>query len=245
MGALDVLYTGSYLDRSIEQSVDYTGYNNAGAFIAYYTCTYNNPDYIVNYGISPDVITENRQCLNPVKGFRGEQDHTRHTHEFRISTPKDKRLRAVAGVFYDDLKIETLDDYFYLATPQLGFAPNAPIAAANNINPNVRDPGVAFFNDVTRSEEQIAFFGEVSFDVIPNTLTATAGLRYYDLDSDFTGSSNFANGIFQGSVDSDRGRDYDVSGGHTPEPLNQDDICLLYTSPSPRDSALSRMPSSA
>ncbi|MCG8465442.1 MAG: TonB-dependent receptor [Xanthomonadales bacterium] len=224
LGALDVVYTGSYLDRSVEQSVDYTGYNNAGAFIAYYTCTYYNPDYIVNYGISPDLITPNRQCLNPVKGFVGEQDHTRHTHEFRIATPSDKRLRAVAGVFYDDLKIETLDDFFYLATTELGFAPNAPIAAANNINPNVRPPGVAFFNDITRSEEQIAFFGEVSYDLVPNTLTATVGLRYYDLDSDFTGSSNFANGIFQGSVDSDRGRDYDVSGGHTPEPLNQDDV---------------------
>lgn len=233
LGALDMVYTGSYLTRDIEQSVDYTGYNNSGAFIAYYTCTYNNPDYIVNYGIDPRFITENRECLNPVKGFKGQQDHRRHTHEFRISTPTDKRLRLVSGVFYDNLRIKTQDDYFYLATPDLGFAPNAPIAAANSINPDTRPAGVAFFNDITRTEEQYAFFGEVSYDLIPDVLSATAGLRYYNIDSDFTGSSNFANGIFQGSVDSDRGRDYDVSGGHTPEPLNQDDVIpkfnLSYT----------------
>ncbi|GAB4193592.1 MAG: TonB-dependent receptor [Wenzhouxiangellaceae bacterium] len=233
LGALDLVYTGGYLTRDIEQSVDYTGYNNAGAFIAYYTCTYTNPDYIVNYGISPEFITPNRQCLDPVKGFKGQQDHTRNTHEFRLSTPRDERLRAVVGVFYDDLEIETQDDYFYLATPDLGFAPNAPLSTANNINDAVRPAGVAFFNDITRTEEQIAFFGEVTYDIVPDMLSFTAGLRYYNLDSDFTGSSNFANGIFQGSVDSDRGRDYDRSGGHTPEPLNQEDVIpkfnLSYT----------------
>ena len=38
----------------------------------------------------------------------------------------------------------------------------------------------------------------------------------------------------------------DVSGQPTTlEPFNVDDSCLLYTSPSPRDATLSRMPSSA
>ena len=33
--------------------------------------------------------------------------------------------------------------------------------------------------------------------------------------------------------------------GHRPQPLTRPRICLLYTSPSPRDATLSRMPSSA
>lgn len=98
IGALQAIYTGGYLDRSVEQSVDYTGYNNVGAFIAYYTCTYANPDYIVNYGISPSVITENRTCLDPTKGTRIFQDHERHTHEFRIVTPQEERVRFQGGV---------------------------------------------------------------------------------------------------------------------------------------------------
>ncbi|MEJ8567728.1 TonB-dependent receptor [Elongatibacter sediminis] len=224
MGALEVLYTGAYLDRNVEQSVDYTGYNNVGGFIAYYTCTYTNPDYIVNYGIDPNVITDVRTCLDPTKGFKGQQDITRNTHEFRLFSPQDKSVRVTAGVFYDDFELETQDDYFYLPpgnSEALGFAQNAPISTARNINPNVRPVGVGFFNDITRTEEQWAVFGEVTWD-ISEQWTAALGWRWYDMDLDFYGSSNFTNGIFQGSVDSDRGRDYDSTFGHSTEPLNID-----------------------
>jgi outer membrane receptor protein involved in Fe transport len=223
-GMLDLIYTGGYLYREVEQSVDYTGYNNAGAFIAYYTCTYDNPAYIVNYDIDPAVITENRHCLDPTKGAVIKQDHTRNTHEFRVSTPQENRWRAVGGVFYDNYELETQDDYYYLATADLGFAPNAPISDAFQVNPETRPPGVAFFNDIFRSEESIAAFGELSYDLIPDTLTVTGGLRVYEIESDFKGSSNFADGIFQGSENTDRGRDYDESGGHRPEPLSLEDV---------------------
>ena len=223
-GMLDLIYTGGYLYREVEQSVDYTGYNNAGAFIAYYTCTYDNPAYIVNYDIDPAVITENRQCLDPTKGAVIKQDHTRNTHEFRVSTPQENRWRFVGGAFYDNYEVETQDDFYYLATADLGFAPNAPISDAFQVNPETRPPGVAFFNDIFRSEESIAAFGELSYDLIPDTLTVTGGLRVYEIESDFKGSSNFADGIFQGSENTDRGRDYDESGGHRPEPLSLEDV---------------------
>ena len=224
LGMLDLVYTGAYLDREVNQSIDYTGYNNSGAFVSYYTCTYSNPDYVVNYGIDPRFITPGgRECLDPVKGAKVFQEHSRNTHEFRFNTPEENRWRVTAGVFYDDFEIETQDDFLYLATPDLGFVRNGPIEAANNINDQTRAPGVAFFNDITRTEEQLAFFGEFSFDLIPNTLTASVGARRYNFDLDYTGSSNFATGIFQGDpangvTDLDLGRDYDVSGGHTPEP---------------------------
>ena len=239
LAALEVLYTGAYLDREVEQSIDYTGYNNEGGFIPYYTCTYDNPDYVVNYGISPELITDVRECRNPVKGFTGEQEQTRSTHEIRISTAQDRRLRLVAGLFYDDFKIETLDDWHYLAAPELGFARNAPVSTARNINPDTRPEGVTFFNDITRTEEQIAVFGETSLDLIADKLTATLGLRYYEMESDFYGSSNFADGIFQGSVNTDRGRDYDRSGGHSEEPLKADDVILKFNlSYAPEDDLL-------
>jgi len=223
-GMLDLVYTGGYLYREVEQSVDYTGYNNAGAFIAYYTCTYDNPAYIVNYDIDPSVITENRQCLDPTKGVKIKQDHTRNTHEFRISTPAENRWRFVGGVFYDNYELETQDDFFYLATSDLGFAPNAPISDAFQVNPETRPPGVAFFNDIFRSEETTAAFGEFGYYIIPDVLRASVGARVYEIEADFKGSSNFADGIFQGSVNTDRGRDYDVDGGHRPEPISEEDV---------------------
>jgi len=240
---LDLVYTGAYLSRDVDQSVDYTGYNNAGAFIEYYTCTYDNPDYIVNYDIDPRFITDVRQCLDPTKGTKIQQDHTRNTHEFRISTPATNRWRLITGVFYDDYEIETQDDFFYVATPDLGFAPNAPIETAVTINEETRPPGVAFFNDITRTEEQLAFFGEFSYELIPDLVSATVGLRYYDIETDFEGSSNFANGIFLGSEDSTTvgagGRDFDITGGHTPEPLQIDDVITKFSlSYTPNDALL-------
>jgi len=246
-GMLDLVYTGAYLDRQVDQTVDYTGYNNSGGFIAYYTCTYNNPNYITNYNIDPQFITEERSCLDPTKGTIIDQAHTRFTNELRFSTPAENRWRFVGGVFMDDYKIETMDDYAYLATPDLGFALNAPIETAQSINPDARPSGIAFFNDVTREEEQIAFFGEFSYQLIPNTLTATVGLRRYDIESSFVGSSNFANGIFQGSIDSTvegdsggaGGRDFERTGGHTSDPLKQKDtISRFNLSWTPLDNVL-------
>ncbi|GAA4873574.1 TonB-dependent receptor [Ferrimonas pelagia] len=222
LAMLDLIYTGAFLDREVQQSIDYIGYNNAGAFTAYYTCTYDNPDYIVNYGISPEFITETRECLDPTKGFKGQQDHKRSTHEIRISGEISERWRFITGVFYDDYEIKTQDDYYYTVAPELGFAPNAPISDANSINPETRPVGTTFFNDITRTEQQLAWFGEMGFD-LTDKLSLNLGLRWYDIESDFSGSSNFADGIFQGSVNTDRGRNYDTSGGHSTEPLSISD----------------------
>ncbi|GLX80194.1 TonB-dependent receptor [Thalassotalea insulae] len=204
---LEIVYTGAFLDREVEQSIDYTGYNNSGGYIPWYTCSYASEQ--VSY----------RECLDPTKGFKGQQEQQRSTHEFRVATDANEKLRFIGGVFYDDFDIKTQDDYVYVATPELGFAPNAPISTANSINPNARPSGVAFFNDITRTEEQIALFGELSYD-LTDSLTLTGGLRWYEIESDFTGSSNFA----QTGVDGDSGRDYDASGGHSKEPLKTDDV---------------------
>ena len=244
MGALDLMYTGGYLDRKVEQMVDYTGYNNSGAWISYYTCTYSNPAYVVNYGVDSRFITPGgRECLNPVKGAILHQSQERTTHEFRFTTPEENRIRLTAGVFIDEFEIETQDDYLYEGSTDLGFVPNAPIAAAAQVNASTRAPGITFFNDIRRTEEQVAFFGEVSYD-FSDKVTALIGVRRYDLEIDFEGSSNFGDGIFQGSPgvgvrNTDRGRDYDVSGGHSKDPREFDDIITKFTlSYTPKDNVL-------
>ena len=40
MGDIDLVYTGAYLDRSVEQQLDYTGYINIGKSISGYQCEY-------------------------------------------------------------------------------------------------------------------------------------------------------------------------------------------------------------
>ena len=244
MGELDLMYSGGYLDRKVEQMVDYTGYNNSGAWISYYTCTYSNPAYVVNYGVDSRFITPGgRECLSPVKGAILHQSQERTTHEFRFTTPEENRIRLTAGVFIDEFEIETQDDYLYEASTDLGFVRNAPIAAAAQVNASTRAPGITFFNDIRRTEEQVAFFGEVSYD-LSDKVTALIGMRRYDLEIDFEGSSNFGDGIFQGSPgvgvrNTDRGRDYDVNGGHSKAPREFDDIITKFTlSYKPKDNVL-------
>ena len=45
MGSLDAIYTGSLLERTADQTVDYSGYANVGAYLPYYVC--NAYDYTV------------------------------------------------------------------------------------------------------------------------------------------------------------------------------------------------------
>ncbi len=205
LGKLDALYTGAYLDREVEQMVDYTGYASVGPFIPYYICDY--PNYT--------------SCGDPSLGFSGVVENTRTTHEFRINNDNDlsdSSIKFTAGVFIDDGEIKTQDDYIYPPTADEGFAQNAPISGTVTNNPNPRDPGVAFFNDITRTEKQNAIFGEVTVP-LNEKFEITAGARYYEMEIDFMGSSNFANR----GEDGDYGRDYD-SGFHSTEPLETDDI---------------------
>ncbi|WP_417435958.1 TonB-dependent receptor [Idiomarina abyssalis] len=212
LGALEVLYTGGYLNREIEQSVDYTGYNTSGTFIVYYTCNYGD-----------DGMAEN--CVDPTKGFKGYQEHNRFTQEARINYDFTDNARITAGVFYDDFEINTQDDYVYFSNPEeLGFVPNAPMEGVYANNPNTRPPRVGFFNDITRTEEQIAAFGEFTYD-FTEQWAATVGLRWYDMESDFYGQSSFASK----GTDGDAGRDYNSTAGHTDEPLEQDDVIPKFT----------------
>ena len=40
MGDIDLVYTGAYMDRSVDQQLDYTGYTNIGGSISGYQCEY-------------------------------------------------------------------------------------------------------------------------------------------------------------------------------------------------------------
>jgi outer membrane receptor protein involved in Fe transport len=107
-----------------------------------------------------------------------------------VNTPEEYRWKLTAGVFYDRSKLEEMGDFIYFGSIAQGFAQNAPFPTATSINPNPRDPGVVFFNDITRTEEQYAAFGELSYELIPDELTATFGMRYFNLDVGVVGSAN-------------------------------------------------------
>ena len=191
LASLEVIYTGSYLDRLVEGISDYSGYADVGPYIPYYICDY--PGYA--------------NCGAPAFYLDQYYNTERTTQEFRLNTDMDRRVRLLVGVFYDDTENIERGDWNYPATVEQGFAPNAPIPGATSSNPNARNPGVAFFNDFTRTKEELSFFGELYFD-ITDSLTATVGARRYDIEIGLNGSSNFANRDY-GSGDANWGRNID------------------------------------
>lgn len=194
-GMLDFIYTGSYLNHKAEQYADYAGYSNIGLYVPYYECdrgVYYTAAYNGNIG---------NTCYTPNKSYKVVNKTKRWTHEARITTPAENRLRGTLGVFYDDNKLTDNTDWSYLQ-PAAGFiysrSANLGTTAfpTDPNNPGVRPIKVGFFNDVKRRDKQFAVYGEASFDIVPEKLTVTGGFRYYDERASINGSSqtSFATG---------------------------------------------------
>jgi iron complex outermembrane recepter protein len=213
LGALDLIYTGSYIKHRATQVADYAGYSNIGLFLPYYECDagiyYSNPAY-GNLG---------NACYSPSKSYQVRNRTKRLTHEFRATTPADKRIRGTFGLFYDDNKLFDNTDWSYLQQAAGFIYPRAPNPLVNANDTSVRPVGVGFFNDVQRRDKQFAVYGEASFDIIPEKLTVTGGLRYYNEKASINGSSatSFgANALERGL--SPRGIYNPATGTYSPAP---------------------------
>jgi iron complex outermembrane recepter protein len=205
IGALKVLYAGAYLVRNVEQVQDYTNYAR-GPYLDYY-------QQCVNPGPTPAAA----QCFTPSSTWHDRERNTHQSHELRVSTPGDRRLRGIGGLFYENYQIQEQVDWFYLTAlpysrpiaPPTGyytlngsilnshggpvgfFAPNAVFVPGSptSINPNVRPLGDGFFDDITRGYKQKAAYASVDFELVPKALTLTAGTRYSNMDTSEVGSS--------------------------------------------------------
>ncbi len=175
---LDVVYTGGYLDRDIDSTIDYTGYTNGGSFAAYYAC---------NYAGTP----ETQECVDPTKFYKEQTNTSRITHELRLNTSPENRWRVTAGVFYDSQEVESVGQ-FQLGNTDLPFFSDLQRTLAGSEGVN-SDGGpfsseVSFVNDITHTIDQIAVFGQLEFD-ITDTVTAGFGARWYEIDDKFKGAT--------------------------------------------------------
>jgi len=183
LGILDMIYTGSFLNHRAVQKADYARYSNIGLFVPYYECdrgVYYTAAYNGNIG---------NTCYAPSKSYQVRNKTRRQTHEFRVTTPAGERLRGTFGVFHDVNKLYDNTDWSYLLQGAGFIYPRSPSPSVNAYDNSVRPVGVGFFNDVQRRDRQFAVYGEASFDIIPNALTVTGGLRYYNEKASQNGSS--------------------------------------------------------
>jgi len=177
VGDLKLVYAGSYLVRNVSQQQDYTNYAR-GVYGDYYQCT----------GITDSKKAGNpfATCYSPSAVWQDTEKNTHLSQELRLSTPDDWRLRGIAGLFYEQFKIDDDTNWGYKSVPTC--SPTIDVGCFNNIappagetanDPNERGDNVAFFDDFQRTIDQKAIFGSADFDIIPKVLTVTAGTRYY------------------------------------------------------------------
>jgi len=191
-GQLKAVYTGSYLIRNISEIQDYTNYAR-GLYADYYQC----------HGAEPANGLEST-CFSPSTTWNETERNTHQSHEFRLSTPDDWRLRGIVGAFWEKLQIDDRLNWLYKTMPACTetvtvgcMTAVAPAPGSSVTDPSIRNENVAFFNDVRRGYRQLAFFTSVDFDIIPKVLTITGGTRYYRFDNNEKGAVTGSFGCYE------------------------------------------------
>jgi len=175
---------------------DYTNYAR-GLYADYYQCHAADPAN----GLAAT-------CFSPSSVWNETERNAHQSHELRLSTPDDWRMRGIAGAFWEDLRINDQLNWLYktlppcTATVTLGCLTNiGPVPGSDVNNPApVRNDNVAFFNDVKRGYRQRALFTSVDLDLVPKVLTITAGTRYYHFDNEEVGAESGSFSCYQAGL---------------------------------------------
>ena len=196
-GPVKAVYTGGYLVRNVEQIGDYTNYAR-GVYADYYQC----------YGPNPLGDTSLKStCFSPSATWFENERNAHQQHELRFSTPDDWRLRAIAGLFWEDNKLWDQGGWNYKNVPSctdtlttgcfadIGTAPGATVQ-----NPGVKPAPLSFYQDQQRETKQTAFFLSADYDIIPKVLTLTAGTRHFKFDNSAVGSVSGSFYCFEAAV---------------------------------------------
>ncbi|MFI4868607.1 MAG: TonB-dependent receptor [Steroidobacterales bacterium] len=199
-GDLKAVYTGGYLIRNVDQVGDYTNYAR-GVYADYYQC----------YGPGAGIAAST--CYSPSATWHSAERNTHQQHEFRLSTPDEWRLRAIAGAFYEDNTLYDQTGWQYKTVPSCTsngaagtpgntgcFANVGTFPGTTVVNPGVQGGNTSFYQDTVRETKQIAFFASVDFDLIPKVLTATLGTRHFHFENSSLGSVLSSFGCFEGGV---------------------------------------------
>jgi iron complex outermembrane receptor protein len=170
VGNFDITYAGAFLDRSDTVDADYSDYTYwydvYWGLVAYWNDSAGNP------------------LADPSQFINGSDDYKRWSHELRISSPQDARVRFVGGLFYQDNEHEIFQRY---KVQGLGGFFDGPTFVDLTI-PGW--PDTIWLTNQLRKDKDKAVFGELSFD-FTEQLTATVGARYFETENSIRGFFGF------------------------------------------------------
>ncbi|MFK2878947.1 TonB-dependent receptor [Rhodanobacter hydrolyticus] len=166
IGDFDLTYNYSHLKRNQEEATDYSDYS------FWY-------DTLEGWG---SYITDNSgQLINPSQFITDRDHYTDSSHELRIASPSDDRLRLVAGAFWQKDKHDIMQDY------QIdGLASSLSVPGW---------PNTIWLTRQMRYDYNEAVYGELSYDFIPDVLTMTVGERYYRTKNNLYGFYGYSTGF--------------------------------------------------
>ncbi len=210
---LSLVYTGSYMVRHIDGQQDYSNYMRS-AVGSYYACIGTGAGYF-NQTNFPSLTGHPLQCSTAVGNWRDQVDNQHQSHEIRLSSNADYRLRGLVGLYWEKFNIDDDMNFNYLGIPQcsqsnldaaLAGGPDClsavgPVPGAFASHPGLRtDASTAFGEDVQRGYKQRAAFVSADFDIIPKVLTVTGGARFYHYDEYEHGSEYYSESTSNGLV---------------------------------------------
>jgi outer membrane receptor protein involved in Fe transport len=165
IGRYDLTYSGGYFDRRFRQDTDYTDYS------IFYDLAYGSGAYWQDSSGNPLPL--------PLQSIKARDHFTKNSHEIRLASPGDDRLRFIGGLFFERQTHLILQDYVID-----GFGPQ--------ISPPGW-PGTIWLTDQMRVDRDDAAFVEASFDVTKK-FTLTAGIRAYEFKNQLHGFYGFGSG---------------------------------------------------
>ena len=163
----DLTYAGAHLERTTHTINDYTDYAEA------YDRMYASYGGVAGYFYFQDSLGN---TIDPRQFIIGNSDFTKDSHEFRVASPADWRLRFVAGAFYQKQTHDIFQNYI---VP--GLAANLSV---NGL------PETLWLTKQKREDEDKAVFGEATFDVT-DTVSLTAGVRAFEYTNNLIGFFGF------------------------------------------------------
>jgi outer membrane receptor protein involved in Fe transport len=175
----DIVYSGGWFERNVHNVVDYSNYTvgydaesqEPGATYSstrYVDCKSGTPANNCNGAGGP--------LTNPTQFVDNHDKYTKMSHELRVSSPSDFRLRGVAGLFY-----QRQTDAIRAAYE----APDLPAYYAVD-----GQPDTIYLSQQLRVDRDYAIFSELNFDVT-DKFKVVAGIRKFWVENTLYGFFGF------------------------------------------------------
>ncbi len=178
VGNFDVVYSGSYLDRQVDGSFDYSDYSYW--YDTIYTTGYYADLHFADSGVRtwpnqfvPDYFDAADVGTRVMTGarFTNDDGYTKENHELRISTDPEKRVRGLLGFFWQ----HQYHDFEQHWEVEGGVADVMEMNGGND--PRFED--TVYLNSLFRNDRDRAVFGSVSYDVTED-VELTVGARFFE-----------------------------------------------------------------